>query len=424
MKFGEQEAQNFYNVLSPELRSIIREVYNELRTAENLVGFKRQPPAQRLIYFVLGIWSGISTDRKQGPTAHSESICVSKAYLQGLQTRQSALFRLLDEDDDLGMIIRAHIHLEHELREFILAAAPQPAEVKPSEYDYAGTLRLAMTLGLNPAVEAGLTAVGTLRNKFAHRLEMKLTQREADIIYGGGGGAAGGKAGTGVAGAAGAQGIVVIKYTQASSGITITSATTDGADTSSASVAVNVAATSATTDGADTSSASVSVSVAATSATTDGADTSSASVTVGSTTMTSATTDGADTSSGSLSVKIAGTSATTNGADISSATLAVNVAATSTTTDGADISLGSMAVNVGMSSATTDGADLSNASVSVSVTAVSAYLNGADTSAASVNVLISINSSRTNGADLSFASVNSGTASVTRGNYIRGGIWN
>lgn len=183
MKFGEQEAQNFYNVLSPELRSIIREVYNELRTAENLVGFKRQPPAQRLIYFVLGIWSGISTDRKQGPTAHSELICVSKAYLQGLQTRQSALFRLLDEDDDLGMIIRAHIHLEHELREFILAAAPQPAEVKPSEYDYAGTLRLAMTLGLNPAVEAGLTAVGTLRNKFAHRLEMKLTQREADIIY-------------------------------------------------------------------------------------------------------------------------------------------------------------------------------------------------------------------------------------------------
>jgi hypothetical protein len=182
MEFGEQEARNFYNALSPELKSIIREVYQELRAEENRIEFKRQPPAQQLVYFLLGIWSAISTDRKQAPETLS-GITVPRAYVQDLQTRQSALFALLEEDSDLGMIIRAHIHLEHELREFVLAAAPQPAEVRLSEYDYAGTLRLAMTLGLDPALEVSLIAVGKLRNKFAHRLEMKLTEDEAKRVY-------------------------------------------------------------------------------------------------------------------------------------------------------------------------------------------------------------------------------------------------
>jgi hypothetical protein len=183
MEFGEQEAKHFYDALSPDLKSMIREVYGELRTAENLVEFKRQPSAQRLVYFLLGIWSAISADRKHAPEALSEMIEVPRTYVQDLQARQSGLFQLLEEDNDLGMIIRAHIHLEHELREFILAAAPQPAEIRLSEYDYAGTLGLALTLGLDPTLEAGLAAVGALRNKFAHRLEMKLTEEEAQKIY-------------------------------------------------------------------------------------------------------------------------------------------------------------------------------------------------------------------------------------------------
>jgi hypothetical protein len=183
MEFGEQEATNFYNTLSPELKSIIREVYEEERAKENLVQFKRQPPAQRLVYFILGIWSAISADRKHAPEAYSRKTDVPRAYVQDLRARQSAFFQMLEQDNDLEMLIRAHIHVEHELREFILAAAPQPAEVKLSEYDYAGTLRLAMTLGLDPALEAGLSAVGKLRNKFAHRLDMKLTDEEAKQIY-------------------------------------------------------------------------------------------------------------------------------------------------------------------------------------------------------------------------------------------------
>ena len=108
---------------------------------------------------------------------------VPNGYVEGVRERNEAFFQALDGEDDLGMIIRAHIHVEHELREFIVAAAPQPAELKLSDYDYASTLKLALALGLKPSLKAGLTSLGTLRNKFAHRLEMKLTEQEARQIY-------------------------------------------------------------------------------------------------------------------------------------------------------------------------------------------------------------------------------------------------
>jgi hypothetical protein len=43
------------------------------------------------------------------------------------QKRSSAAFyEALRVEDDLGMIVRAHIHIESKLREFIESAAPAP----------------------------------------------------------------------------------------------------------------------------------------------------------------------------------------------------------------------------------------------------------------------------------------------------------
>jgi hypothetical protein len=154
MELGEQEANNFYNSLGPQLKSMIRETYAEFRVKENLVEFKRQSPIDRLIWFLIGVWSAVFADRKQDPKTWLGMTRVPREYVKDLRSRESAFFQLLEGDDDLGMVIRAHTHLEHELREFVLAAAPQPAEIKLSEYDYAGTLRLAMTLGLDPALGA------------------------------------------------------------------------------------------------------------------------------------------------------------------------------------------------------------------------------------------------------------------------------
>lgn len=108
---------------------------------------------------------------------------VPNRYIESLEERDGAFHRLLEGEDDLGMIIRAHIYIEHELKEFIQAAAPEPGELKFSGYDYAQTLKLALVLGLDPRLKAGLTSLGTLRNKFAHRLGMQLTSQEARQIY-------------------------------------------------------------------------------------------------------------------------------------------------------------------------------------------------------------------------------------------------
>jgi hypothetical protein len=102
MKFGEQEAKNFYNVLGPELKSVIREIYEEFRVKKNLIEFKRQTPSDRLIYFLLGIWSVVSADRKQAPEARFGKL--PSGYLADLEARRSAFFQLLDGDDHLGMV--------------------------------------------------------------------------------------------------------------------------------------------------------------------------------------------------------------------------------------------------------------------------------------------------------------------------------
>jgi hypothetical protein len=183
MDFGPRDADNFYNTLGPTLKPMVGEIYNEFRIRENLVVFKRQPPAMRLSWFLIGIWCAVSTDRKYGPTPLEQKAQMPEGYIDRFEERRLAFIELLDGGDDLQVVIRAHTYLEHELREFVSAAAPRPDAVKPSEYDYAGTLRLALTLGLDPALEAGLAAVGTLRNKFAHRLDARLTIDVAKQIY-------------------------------------------------------------------------------------------------------------------------------------------------------------------------------------------------------------------------------------------------
>src|SRR5260370_33728239 len=41
-----------------------------------------------------------------------------------------ALSAVLNKGDDLGNVVRAHIHIEHELHDFIFFAAPSPAHLK------------------------------------------------------------------------------------------------------------------------------------------------------------------------------------------------------------------------------------------------------------------------------------------------------
>src|SRR6266536_2183612 len=63
-----------------------------------------------------------------------------------------ALSAVLREEDDLGKIVRAHIHIEHELQELIFFAAPNPAHLK-SKMDFSEKVQLALVLGMNPELK-------------------------------------------------------------------------------------------------------------------------------------------------------------------------------------------------------------------------------------------------------------------------------
>jgi len=89
----------------------------------------------------------------------------------------------LSGEDELGMVVRAHIHIEHELRQFVISAAPNPSQVKFAETDFDGTVRLALVLGLDAELKQALNAAGHLRNKFSHKLEMKLGEQEAKNLF-------------------------------------------------------------------------------------------------------------------------------------------------------------------------------------------------------------------------------------------------
>ena len=93
--------------------------------------------------------------------------------------RIEALAEVLRAEDDLGKIVRAHIHVEHELQEVIFLAAPNPTQLKPFDrMEYSEKVQLALVLGLNAELKPALNATGNLRNKFSHRLDMKIGEEE------------------------------------------------------------------------------------------------------------------------------------------------------------------------------------------------------------------------------------------------------
>ncbi len=94
--------------------------------------------------------------------------------------RLESLSATLKNEDDLGKVVRAHIHIEHELQDFIFFAAPVPDQLKSFEsIEFTEKVQLALLLGLSPDSKSALNATGRLRNKFAHRLDMRIGEEEA-----------------------------------------------------------------------------------------------------------------------------------------------------------------------------------------------------------------------------------------------------
>ena len=95
-----------------------------------------------------------------------------------------AFFESLSVEDDLGMVVRAHIHVEAMLLEMIDLLVPNPEPLKKMELEFHQRVTLAVALGKLDEKEApALRALGKLRNDFAHRLDTQLSKDRVNNLY-------------------------------------------------------------------------------------------------------------------------------------------------------------------------------------------------------------------------------------------------
>lgn len=91
-------------------------------------------------------------------------------------------FQSLQAEDELGLVIRAHIHIEAKLIE-LLSLLAEAKTLDKIGLEYSQRVHLAVALGLKEEHSKGLLALGTLRNTFAHKLGSSLTESRVRSLY-------------------------------------------------------------------------------------------------------------------------------------------------------------------------------------------------------------------------------------------------
>lgn len=95
----------------------------------------------------------------------------------------SKLIEDLNGEDELGRVLRGHIHLENGIDEFLALCCTQDSHLKGAELEYHQKLKMALALGLPEWLASPLKYVGTLRNEFAHNLDRHLGEQEMENFY-------------------------------------------------------------------------------------------------------------------------------------------------------------------------------------------------------------------------------------------------
>ncbi|MFH1769229.1 MAG: hypothetical protein ABH833_01005 [Parcubacteria group bacterium] len=97
-------------------------------------------------------------------------------------TDESFSSALLHEDD-LGSVIRVHLHVEFHVNEILNILTPYPEDLKPLQLDYDGKVNLICALGVQPKYKPIVSALGKMRNKFAHNPFYRLDKSEVNNLY-------------------------------------------------------------------------------------------------------------------------------------------------------------------------------------------------------------------------------------------------
>lgn len=85
----------------------------------------------------------------------------------------------LQREDEVGLVLRAHIHIEHAIIELLEAGAPNSNLLKKANLNYDRKIIIAAAFNMIRAdLLEPLEKIGKLRNKFAHRLGYKLSSED------------------------------------------------------------------------------------------------------------------------------------------------------------------------------------------------------------------------------------------------------
>lgn len=88
----------------------------------------------------------------------------------------------LQGEDELGVVVRGHIHIESKLNTYIATVVPHPKELPNLRYYQ--KIELACAMGLSLVHAPLLKAVGDVRNAFAHNPEAQITSQSAAKLRG------------------------------------------------------------------------------------------------------------------------------------------------------------------------------------------------------------------------------------------------
>ncbi len=90
-------------------------------------------------------------------------------------------YQALAGEDDLGVVIRAQIHVESSLNDFITKKISDLKTLRQLRFNQ--RIDLAYELGLDSELKSPLKILGELRNSFAHKIEASLSKDKVESFY-------------------------------------------------------------------------------------------------------------------------------------------------------------------------------------------------------------------------------------------------
>jgi len=86
-------------------------------------------------------------------------------------------------DEDLIAAVRGHLYIEIQLNRLIERLVPYPEEIENSKLGWQQRVQLALGLGLKSQYGPPLKKLGNIRNKFAHRPDASIEDKDIAKLY-------------------------------------------------------------------------------------------------------------------------------------------------------------------------------------------------------------------------------------------------